>query len=214
MMIRAVIFDMDGVIVDSVGLHYEVWKAVGDRFGFILDRDLFDTLNGMDTKDIARAVIEKFSLGAGIDEIVGYKRKAAEERFRGGAELFLGAAEKITRLKASGLNIGLATSTNMELVKVILGEHFSLFETIITDDDIMNSKPAPDIFMKCAEMLGVPYAECIVVEDSINGINAAKKAGMKAVAITNTTPAWKFTMADAVIHKIDELDDALIRRLG
>ncbi len=213
-MIKAVIFDMDGVIVDSVGLHFDVWKEVGDRFGFVMDHDFFDSLNGMDTGDIAKVVVKKFSLEASPEEIAGYKKEIAVDIFRGGAKLFGGVADVLTRLKESGYKVGLATSTNLDLVKETLGEHISMFETIITDDDIMNSKPAPDIFMKCAELLQVPYDECVVVEDSINGIIAAKKAGMKAVAITNTSPSWKFTMADAVISRIEELDRAFIANLG
>lgn len=205
-MIKAVIFDMDGVIVNSIPIHFQIWKEVGEKFGFVMNHDLFDEINGMDTKTIAKYLVKQLSLDINPEIIWVEKRQIAGNRLKHGVELFLYIKETLTELKHLGYKIGLATSTTREHQKLALGKNIDLFDEIITDDDIMNCKPAPDIFMKCAEVLGVPYENCVVVEDAINGIKAAKAGGMKAIAITNTTSAEKFGIADAVISNMKELN--------
>jgi HAD superfamily hydrolase (TIGR01509 family) len=204
-MIKAVIFDMDGVIVNSIPLHFQVWKEVAEKFGFVTNQDLFDEVNGMDTISIAKYVVEKYNLDIDPEKIWVEKRKIAGDRLEHGVDLFEGVEKTLKKLKRLDYKIGLATSTPRDHQKVTLGKYFSLFDKIVTVDDVLNSKPAPDIFMKCAEELGEAYENCVVIEDAINGIKAAKAAGMTAIAITNSTDAKKFDMADTVISKIHVL---------
>jgi HAD superfamily hydrolase (TIGR01509 family) len=212
-MIKAIIFDMDGVIVNSIPIHFQIWKEVGEHFGFAIDSNLFDEVNGMDTRAIAKYFVEKFSLNINPEKIWVEKRKIAGDRLEGGVELFPNVEETLTHLKKLDYKIGLATSTPRNHQKITLGKYFTLFDKIVTVDDVLNSKPAPDIFMKCAEELRVPYENCVVVEDAINGVKAAKAGGMIAVAITNTTDANKFDLADAVISNIKVLNQKFLDKL-
>jgi len=210
-MVQAIIFDMDGVIVDSMNIHYNIWKKTGEKFGFVFDKDLLDSVNGMDTLRIAHEVIEKFSLSVNADEIVKFKRELSENALKSSVKLFDDVFETINFLKETGKKIGLATSTPSNQMKLTLGQQINKlpFDTIITDDLVQNPKPAPDIFMKCAETLGVPYSDCAVIEDSLCGIHAAKTAGMIGIAITNTTVAEKFTEADYIISNLTELKEMI-----
>ena len=169
-----------------------------------MTHDLFDELNGMDTPMIANELVKRFNLNSEADEITVLKRRISQENLEHGVNLFCGVRETIDEIKAQGIMVGLATASPRKHVELDLAGKGLEFDYIVTIDDVMHPKPEPDIFMKCAEMLGVPYSECVVVEDAINGVEAAKKAGMKVVAITNTTVREKF-QADAVIDDIREL---------
>jgi len=212
---KAVIFDMDGTIIDSMPIHFKIWQEVLAKFGYNLTKDFFDKLNGMNTPKIAKYLHDNHIVEVDPDLMAKEKRKISGEQLLMGVPLFPGVVETLNSLKSAGYKLGLATMTAKDHVELSLGEnmHTLPFEKIVTDSDVENPKPAPDIFMKCAEELGVDYKDCVVVEDSLNGIKAAKAAGMKAVAITNTTPAEKFTDADRVINHITEVNDVFVRNL-
>lgn len=214
-MINTVIFDMDGVIVDSVGLHLETWQEVGNNYGIEIKRDLFDQLNGMDTPKISEYLVKEFGLDAKPEEISKLKRSISGEKLKKGVEIFPGVKNTLGNLKKLGYRIGLATMTPREHVEFSLGPNLLQFELdqIVTDDDVENAKPAPDVFLKCAEKLGKDPEQCVVIEDSLNGITAAKAAGMKAIALTTTTSREKFVDADAIISSIKQLNPDLINAL-
>ncbi|MGM5482412.1 MAG: HAD family hydrolase [Nanobdellota archaeon] len=214
-MINTIIFDMDGVIVDSVPLHLGIWREVAQKYGIEIEDKLFDDLNGMDTPHISKRLIEKFSLNTSVDEMSSLKRSISSEKLQKGVNLFPGVKDAIGNLKKLGYRIGLATMTPRIHVESTLGSNILELELdqIITDDDVSNPKPAPDVFLKCAEKLGKEPYQCVVVEDSLNGISAAKAAGMKAVAITNTTSKDKFVQADAIISSMKQLNQDLLEAL-
>lgn len=214
-MINTVIFDMDGVIVDSVGLHFETWREVGKDYGIEISQDMLDKLNGMDTPRISEYLVEEFKLDAKPEEISELKRNLSGEKLKKGVEIFPGVKETLGNLKKLGYRIGLATMTPRNHVEFSLGPNLLQLELdqIVTDDDVQNAKPAPDVFLKCAEKLGKEPEQCVVIEDSLNGIKAAKAAGMKAIALTTTTAREKFVDADAIISSIKQINPDLINAL-
>lgn len=214
-MIKAIIFDMDGVIVDSFQLHLAAWKKLGEEYGFGFKQNYIEKLNGMDTLSTAEFFVREYSLDADPAEIADRKKKLVAHALQQGASLFSGVKTTLRLLKRLGYKLGLGTSNTKKGVELSLGASIAdiEFDAIVTDSDVMNAKPAPDIYIRCSEMLGVRPEECIVVEDAKNGITAAKRAGMIAVGITNTSSADVFSDADAVISGIKELNEGLIRKL-
>jgi len=215
-MIKGIIFDMDGTLIDSIGMHKEIWQSVLEIHGIEVDSHLFDEVNGMVTLDIAQFVIDKYKINADAHQIAAEKQKLSGRKLEDGVKLYDDVKETLVLLKRLGLRIGVGTSTPRAHAIAALGSSITdlEFDAIVAGDEVENGKPAPDIFLKCAEEMQLHPDECMVVEDAINGIQAAKNCGMKAVAITNTTPAEKFTMADSVIKHIKEINSNFIQKIA
>ncbi len=206
---------MDGVIVDSIPVHFGIWKRLGERFGFPMTKELFDHKNGMDTSDIARQIVDQFKLGIDPMMIVAEKRRLATAKLMEGVDLFPGVLMVLNTLKRLGYMIALGTMSVREHTEYALMGKLDGFEfdALVTAEDVARPKPDPEIFLKCADILDLSPKQCVVVEDSINGIHAAKKGGMFAVAVTSTTSAEKLTEADRIISRISEFDSSLISGL-
>ncbi len=214
-MIKAIIFDMDGVITDSLQIHVGIWKRLGREYGFSVTNDSVEKFNGMDTLNTAKHFVSRFSLDADPVEIAERKKRLVNDSLRNGAPLFSGVKETLERLKSEGYLLGLGTSSTKESAILTLGDNLPAlgFDAMVTDSDVMNAKPAPDIFLKCSELLHTRPDGCIAVDDAKNGITAAKNAGMMAVGITNSSPAPVLSDADAIIDNISEIGADLIRKL-
>jgi 16S rRNA pseudouridine516 synthase len=219
-MIKAIIFDMDGVIIDSVSFHFGIWSEVMERYNISIDENILHDLNGMDTPSIAEYLCEKFSIGVHPSVIVDEKKRLAYGRMIDGMPFFSGVEDTLKKLKRLGYHIGLGTSSTKNGVELAIGTRLDNleFDAIATDSDVERGKPAPDIFLKCAELMGVDPQECVVVEDSINGIIAAKTGKMKAIALTTTFPERAFEhieiKPDLIIHQITEINKELLDGLG
>jgi beta-phosphoglucomutase len=219
-MIKAIIFDLDGVIVDSVSFHFGIWKEVMGKYGVSLDENTLREINGMDTITIAEHLVEKYSLPVHPSQLVTEKKKLSRERMTNGMPFFPGVESTLTILKRLGYYLGLGTSNSRSGVELTLGTRLDglEFDAIATDSDVERGKPSPDIFLKCAEFMKIEPTECVVVEDSISGIVAAKAGKMKAIAITTTFPEKVFrdveVKPDIIITSISEINSELIKKLN
>ena len=207
---RAFIFDMDGTIVDNMAFHTDSWLAFFERRGKTYEADAFfrETAGaqgreilrarlGPDVSDeeIAALALEKDAL---YREMYGPHRRAIE-----GFEHFVTAA------RAQGVSLAVATSAPPKNIVFTLDElglrrHF---DTVVGAADVKQGKPHPDVFLKAAEQLGIAPAKCIVFEDAPMGVEAARRAGMRAVVITTTLPAEAFAEFDNVIRVVDDYAD-------
>jgi beta-phosphoglucomutase family hydrolase len=180
---RAFIFDCDGTLADNMHLHYEAWSRAMQDFGGTYPEDLFYEWGGVPTGDIVRRLNEKFGSNLDVEEVVERK----EHYYRDSIpqvepmhDVIAFAREyhgKIPLAVASGGHRDLVERTLRELAVA------ELFDAVVTAEDYARGKPAPDPFLKAAELLRVEPAHCLVFEDTVTGAEAARAAGMACVIV-------------------------------
>jgi beta-phosphoglucomutase len=198
-MARAILWDMDGVLVNSMEFHYQAYREVLSEFGRDLSREEYlGSLIGLRNYVILRRL-----LGDLPDDEVQRLMKAKEAAFRrraaGHIEPLPGAAELVRGAHEAGLKQAIVSSTpreNIELVLDSLGLR-SMFDTIVGEEDAEHGKPDPEGFLVAAKRISVPPPECIVIEDAPEGIEGGKAAGMRCIGVTTTRSAEKLAEADA-----------------
>jgi len=216
--LKGIVFDFDGVLADSEPLHLSTYQEVLAPLGVALthedyytnylgysDEDVFVRLGAakgwtMDARKVAALIDEKTRV---FDAIIGRTDV-----------LYPGATECVERL-AAAFPLGIASGAlrheiEMILKRARLDQHFRF---IVGSGDTPRSKPAPDPYLRAAELHGLPPSACVAIEDSRWGVESARAAGMMCVAITNTYPADQLTAADIVITSLEEFTSELIARL-
>ncbi len=189
-MIKAVIFDMDGVLINSQETHYKADIKAIKEVGF--DVDLSFVMKGAGTSTFERFSKWKNELGykKDVKEVSERREEIMKELLiNDGVDGVDGAKELLIDIKKNNIKTAVASSSSYELIYTVidaLGER-ELFDKILSGEDVENGKPAPDVFLKAAEILGVKPSECIVIEDSTNGVKAGVAAGMKVLGYINPT---------------------------
>ena len=207
-MTAAVIFDLDGVLIDSEQVWDEVREALarerGGRWHERAQRDMM----GMSAPEWSRYMHERIGLPEQPEEINRLVVERMLERYAAGPPWLPGAVETVRRL-AADFALGLASSSNREIIDRVLeaGGIAGCFRATVSSEEVAAGKPAPDVYLEVARRLGVDPRECTAVEDSHNGIRSAKAAAMRCVAIPNAhfPPGDAVVEADAVVGSLDEL---------
>jgi len=212
--VDAVIFDLDGVLVDSE----HVWDAVREelareRGGRWHDRAQADMM-GMSSTEWSRYMHDVIGLPEPPQEIDAEVVRRMRERYAQELPLVDGGVEAVRRL-AADFRLGLASSSNRPLIDAVLERAgiAGLFEATVSSEEVERGKPAPDVYLEAARRLGVAPERCVAIEDSANGIRSAKAAGMRVVAIPNRRyppPADVLELADTVLDAIGELTPAVV----
>ena len=185
-MLKAVIFDMDGVIVDSEPLHKKAYQKMFTDYQLSVSESLYESFTGQATLPICERLCEHFSLAVPPEELVAAKRKYFKALFESdnGLSLIKGVLECIQEYHQKGITLILASSASMPTINSVF-KRFDLdpyFKAKFSGADLAASKPHPEIFIKAAAASGYSKAECMVIEDSTNGIKAAHSAGIFCVA--------------------------------
>lgn len=185
---KAVIFDLDGVICFTDKYHYRAWKALADRLWIYFDEKINDRLRGVSRMASLEIVLEKADKAYTQEEKEAFaeeKNNLYKELLKDMTEADLSEEVRTTlkELRNRGYKLGIGSSSKN--TKFILGQLGlgDFFDAIADGTDITNSKPDPEVFLKSAEKLGMEPAQCAVVEDAKSGIEAAKAAGMTALAL-------------------------------
>lgn len=193
-MIKAVIFDLDGVIVSTDDCHYHAWKKMADEEGIYFDREINNRLRGVSRMASLEIVLEKANREYSEKE----KQEMAERKNNYYKELICeltpddiltGVTEKLDELKENGIKIAIGSSSkNTPIILKQIGlERY--FDAVSDGNNITHSKPDPEVFLKAAEMLGIAPEDCMIVEDADAGIEAGKRAGMKTLAVQGANGA-------------------------
>jgi HAD superfamily hydrolase (TIGR01509 family) len=213
--IASVVFDLDGVLVDSETVWDDVREAlVRERGGRWHERAQGDMM-GMSSVEWSRYMHEQLGLPETPQEINDEVVSRMLVRYRDDLPLIDGAVEAVERL-AAAFPLALASSSNRPLIDAVL-ESSGLtrhFTATVSSEEVARGKPAPDVFLEAAGRLGVEPGRCAAVEDSANGLRAAHAAGMRVVALPNThyPPAPEaLALADVVLDSLDELTPAVVQ---
>ena len=212
MPLRAVIFDMDGVIVDSEPRHERAFREVIRELGYSDAEGLcFADYIGRSDRDLWVDFIARYKPSQTIDQLLALKRARVIQILQREEPLFDGLPELVEKL-ASKYRLAVASGSEQAVVHAVLDFRGlrRFFSAIVSSAEVEQGKPAPDIFLLAAERLGVPTAECCVIEDSKPGIAAAVAAGMQVIAITNTHPAEELSRAGEVVSTYTEIESLLL----
>lgn len=210
--IRAVLFDLDGTLVDSMGL----WKEIDIEFlgarGLSCEDDLQEKIEGMSFTETAQFFQSNYHLTESVEELKAIWNHMAEHKYRHEVPLKPGVLPFLDALKARNIRMGIATSNSEELVAAVNDAyHFDRYmDCIVTACSVCKGKPAPDVYLEAARQLNVSPADCLVFEDILKGIQAGKNAGMKVCGVEDSySAAWreeKIRQSDYYITSYAEID--------
>ncbi len=203
---EAVIWDMDGVLVDTGDFHYISWREVSSEFGYDYTREQFDRDFGMKNPDILKRMMGNDTPEPFIKEFCQKKEDLFLEMIRGQLQPMPDLLPVLSRLKEKVVPMAVASSSPIQNINVLLNELQirSFFDAVLSVGNLPG-KPEPDVFLEAASQLNVPAAGCVVFEDSIAGVSAAKAAGMACIAITSTNPPELLQKADLIIETYGNL---------
>jgi HAD superfamily hydrolase (TIGR01509 family) len=212
---RAVIFDLDGVLADSEPWWNEIDKKLLGEYGVAYRGEHHRNVLGVSYRLAVEFYKKTFGLSLPTEELMRRRGEIAAEFFANRIGLFPSTRAVLEELRKLNLRLAVATSSVSASARPFLDGHqlTAFFEVIVTGDEIERGKPAPDIYLRAAEKLGVPTNECLVIEDALSGIAAGKAAGMRVAAIPDTrfvNPRDYEKEADYVLGSLSEIP-ALVR---
>ena len=218
-MVKTVIFDMDGVLVNSEPLHHEVSLVQFKNLDIEVTDDVFATFTGNSNKMIYQKLKDRFALQQEIGDLIATKNKLFLEAFdkKENLNLIPGVKELIVDLYKNGVQLIVASSSEMEIINKVF-ERFDLdpyFTHKVSGNDFPESKPNPAIFVKAASYSKAPIDECVIIEDSTNGIKAAKAAGIFCIAYkSEEVNNQDQSLADIIIYEYKDLDFERIKNIN
>ncbi len=211
---KAVIFDWDGVVIDSSALHERSWELLAEEISQPLPPGHFKAGFGKKNQEIIPSILGWSADPAEIRRLGDRKEILYRELVKTeGVCILPGARELLATLREAGIPRSVGSSTPRSNLDAIfaatgLGE---LFDAVVCGDDVTNGKPAPDVFLLAAEQLGMSPADCLVIEDAHVGIEAAHRAGMKVLAVATTHPLAELSDADRAVVSLATVDPAFLK---
>ena len=213
-MTRSVLFDMDGVILDSMPYHVRAWQEALSEQGFSVSAELLYLHEGAIEPDTAAAIFqdnERFIDADLFHEILERQMEIFAARYQPMIKPFPGVVQILRRLCDAGLQLALVTSSHVEILKKVLPPEIkSYMDHIVTGDQLSRRKPFPDPFLAALSALGQGPEACLVVENAPAGIMAAKAADLHCVALTTTLSEKHLSEADAILSSHAELIDYIL----
>jgi len=218
-MIKTVIFDMDGVIVDTEPVHHHAYNQHFEQLNIEVNAEMYASFTGNSTKNIFERLKIQFNLDEDVANLVETKRNLFNDAFDNKEDLYLldGVEDLIKDLYDNGMQLVLASSSATVTINRVFNRFrlHKYFTHIVSGEDFPKSKPHPAIFLKAAELANTPVENCIVIEDSTNGIMAAKAAGIYCIGYDSFhSKLQDYSLADVVITDFKELSYRKIKNLN
>ncbi|MFE5317438.1 HAD family hydrolase [Paenibacillus sp. NPDC056579] len=208
-MLEAVIFDMDGVLIDSEPLHFLVEQQAFAKLGLPATKEELDLYVGMTNPDMWAKVKERHGVELPLSELIEWQVEMKLSALKKSEEQAIdGVTGLLEQLKAGRIAVGLASSSPKVFIMAVL-EKLGIseyFDCVVSGEEVPKGKPEPDVFLKAAELLNKPPHSCVVIEDSRNGTRAAKSAGMKCIGFQNVNSGEQdLSAADKIVHSMREI---------
>jgi beta-phosphoglucomutase family hydrolase len=212
--IRGVLWDMDGVLVDTGEFHYQAWADILASHDIPFSHELFLKTFGMNNWGVLSTVLGHMPDKELHDRLSNQKEAHFREIIKGKAQPLPGVVELLDLLKSKGLRQAVASSAPPENIDTLVDalNIRDRFDAILSGY-MLNGKPAPDVFLAAAQAIQVPPNECLVIEDAVTGVEGARRAGMRCVAVTNTNPAEKLQQADYVLDSLLQITPDFLEKL-
>ena len=213
--LEAVLFDMDGVIIDSEPLWSKAEQQLLARRNLRYSSQLKTVMMGLDSSEAVGFLIKHYDLKESVSDLVAERNQLVADLFRQFLRPMPHALQLVRSVQAAQIKTGLVTSSPQDLVDLALSRLniTELFDLILSGDQVARGKPAPDIYLTAAEALGVSHENCLVIEDAPHGVAAAKAAGMCCLAISTSASEPKLGAADRVVRDFAEVDLQSLREL-
>jgi HAD superfamily hydrolase (TIGR01509 family) len=213
----AVVFDLDGVIVDSESAWVEAKRELVDRAGGTWKPEATRAMLGMSSPEWSRYLRDELGVAMAVEEINAAVVATLERRYREALPLIPGAVDAVRRI-AARWPLGLASSSNREIIDLVLAETglTEAFAVTVSSEEVARGKPAPDVYVEATRRLGADPGRCVAIEDSSNGLRSAAAAGQAVVAIPNREfppDPDALALAGAVLDSIRELTPEVVSRL-
>ncbi len=213
-MIKAVIFDMDGVMIDSEPLWEKTERILLGRRNIDYSPEYRDQIVGLNQNDSGRLLINTFRLNETVEDIISERVEILTAIYEKELEVVPSLIPLLSTLKGNDYLLAVASSSPLRVINFVL-DMFSLhdyFSEVVSGECTDNGKPHPDIYLHTAERLGVEPWECIAIEDSINGVKSAKAAGMFCIAVPDKRLSQdQFRTADLIINSLDKFSPVVIK---
>ena len=209
-----VIFDMDGVLVDSAGAHFQSWRRLARECGRDLTQEQFAVTFGRQNRDIIPALIGEVH-GTTVEALADRKEKIYRDLIRDATPIVDGAVKLVRALYKADVALAVGSSgprANIDLVLQAMGAR-EFIKVIVSGDDVTRGKPDPQVFTIACARLGIEPARCVVIEDAPAGVEAARAAGTRTVAVLRHHPATAFTCPDIVVTRLADLSVDSIKTL-
>jgi HAD superfamily hydrolase (TIGR01509 family) len=211
---KAILWDMDGVLADTTPLHFATWEQILHEEGIAFDRQQFQKIYGLKNHDLIPFLAGKPMESHSIERIASRKELAFRQRLPGNLLPLPGVVDWLMRFQSWGCKQAVASSAPPENVEALVNELGirTYFDSLVTPGELPG-KPDPAVFLLAASQLGVSPRKCLVIEDSIPGVEAARRAAMRCVAVATTNPPQVLTGADIVVTTMAQLTEIQVLAL-
>lgn len=208
-MLKAILFDMDGVIIDSEPLHFEADEKLMADLGYPVPAHYFNAFIGISNPDMWKTVKAEFHMKESIDTLLALQKTINTDLLEAAdLEPIAGIRPLLSSLKKNQIKAGIGSSSSNECIHQVVGKFdlFSYFDVLQSGEEVAKGKPEPDVYLEVARKLQVEPHECVVIEDAHAGVTAAKKAGMFCIGFQNPNSGNQdLSKADWIVKSIEEV---------